>query len=71
MDAAARLIRAGHRHTDLLGYTLAQVKAYLVADARLEREALSNQLTVMTIAAQGGRDSIRRLQDELRQGSHE
>lgn len=45
------------------------MNAFLAADARLEYERLSTQLTVMTTAAQGSREGIRRLQTELQQAT--
>lgn len=62
------MIRSGHRYPDILGYTLGQVNAFLAADARLDYQRLSTELTVMTAAAQGSRDGIRQLQTELQQG---
>ncbi|MDC3806991.1 hypothetical protein KGZ04_30455, partial [Pseudomonas aeruginosa] len=67
-SAVARLIRSGHRHPDILGYTLGQVNAFLAVDSRLEFERLTSHLAVMTAAAQGSREGIRQLQAELQQG---
>lgn len=47
---------------------MAQVNAFLAAEARLEAERLAAQLAVTATAVQGGRESIRQLQAELRQG---
>jgi len=40
--------------------------AFLVAEARLERERLAALLTVTSAGAQGGKEAIERLQRELR-----
>ncbi|MCW7540718.1 hypothetical protein OOT46_23140 [Aquabacterium sp. A7-Y] len=52
-----------------MSYTLAQVNAFLAADARLEHERLAALLTVMAVAAQGSRESIQQLQRELQRHS--
>ena len=48
--AAVDRLRAGHRYPDILGYTLAQVSAFLAAEARLEAERLAAQLAVTATA---------------------
>ena len=64
-DAVHRLIQAGHRLPDVLGYTLTQLEAFLAADRRLEAHRLSVELALLSTAAHGSRDGIRALQAEL------
>jgi|DewCreStandDraft_4_1066084.scaffolds.fasta_scaffold44224_2 hypothetical protein len=49
-------------------YTLAQARALLDADARIERQQLALRLAVHAVAAQGERAAIERLQRELLEG---
>ncbi|MBU2772245.1 hypothetical protein, partial [Acidithiobacillus caldus] len=60
-----RLIRSGHRLPDVLNYTLAQMEAFLAAEARDERERLNAMLVVTAVGSQGDRRAIERLQREL------
>ena len=46
-------------------YTLAQARALLDADARIERQQLALRLALHAVAAQGDRAAIERLQREL------
>lgn len=48
-----------------MGYTLAQVDAFLAAVDRQEARHLSNLLTVIATGAQGSGDAIRRALKEL------
>jgi hypothetical protein len=48
-----------------LNYTLAQLEAFLAAEARDERERLANLLVITAVGAQGDRHAIERLQREL------
>ena len=41
------------------------MNAFLVAGARLERERLATLLTVTSVGAQGGKETIERLHREL------
>jgi hypothetical protein len=49
-DTFERLIAHGHRHADILGYTLAQFDAYAQRAARRERESLRMQLLAPALA---------------------
>ncbi len=49
-----------------MNYTLAQMNAFLKAEARIDRERLLATLTVVSIGAQGDKAAIERLQRELR-----
>lgn len=49
-DTFERLIAHGHRHADILGYTLAQFDAYAQRAARRERETLRMQLLAPALA---------------------
>jgi len=60
-----RLIRAGHRLGDLMGYTLTQAQAFLDADGQLERQQLAQLLGVVAVAAQGEKRGIEQLQRDL------
>lgn len=46
-------------------YTLPQARAFLAADARIERQQLAQWLGIHAVAAQGERVSIERLQRDL------
>lgn len=46
-------------------YTLPQVRAFIEADARIERQQLAQRLAIHAVAAQGDRAAIERLQREL------
>jgi hypothetical protein len=59
------LIGAGHAYTDILGYTLAQAKAFLAAVDRQESRRLANLLTVVSVGVQGGSDAIAKLTRHL------
>lgn len=48
-----------------MSYTLAQLEAFLAAEARAERERLANRLVITAVAAQGDQRAIERLQREL------
>ena len=58
-DAFSLLIAHGHRHGDILEYTLGQFDAYARLAARRDRQALRMQLLAPWLALQG-RDPLRR-----------
>jgi integrase len=64
-DAIARLIRSGHRYPDVLTYTLAQLRAFLAAIDRDERDDLTAQFALLVTAQRGGSAEIKRLLKEL------
>ena len=59
------MIHAGHRLPDVLGYTLAQLTAFLDAETQRDREHASLLLGLTAVACQGDKRSIERLQREL------
>lgn len=65
-DAFDRLIAAGHRHGEIMGYTLRQFQTYLDLAGRREREALRWSLVAPALAQAGGnklKEALRKLKD--------
>jgi len=50
---------------DILGYTLAQMEAFLAAEHRRHCEDLGLLLVVTAVASQGDKRAIERMQQEL------
>jgi hypothetical protein len=59
------LIHAGHRLSDVMEYTVAQMEAFLAAEDRRMRDHLGLLLAVTAVATQGDKRSIENLQREL------
>ena len=60
-----RLIGAGHAYADVLGYTLAQMNAFLDAIERQEARQMANLLSLIATGSQGGNDTLRRMMKRL------
>ena len=63
--ALHRLVRSGHCLPEVKNYTLAQLEAFLAAEAQAERERLADRLVITAVATQDDRCAIERLQREL------
>jgi len=59
------LIRVGHRYPDILGYTMEQVRAFLEAVDRAERDALAGQFAVQLVAARGDGGQVKAFADAI------
>ena len=51
-------LHAGHHYPDVLGYTLAQVRAFLAACDRAERDDLAARFALLVTAVRGGSNEI-------------
>lgn len=58
-------MRAGHGYGDILHYTLAQVRAFLQAAERTQREDLAGQFALLVTALHGSGHDIESLMHEL------
>lgn len=64
-DAIQRLIAHGHRFPDILGYTLAQLRAFLGAIERGDATQDARLLTLLTLGARGDAHQLDKALDRL------
>ena len=60
-----RLIGAGHAYPDVLGYTLAQMNAFLDAIEQQEARRMGNLLSLIATGSQGNQAALQRMMRAL------